>query len=133
MNDFEENVGHWVQALWNFNSGDGKPFPDDEAFINSELGNGVIAECVGIEGEYVRLRAKGRLFRLRPFSLVNLPAPPKFRWGESVRVVAHHPTHSPYRSKIKSFSWHFKNNGYIYFLDGKSKRYDEADLETDRV
>lgn len=52
---------------------------------------------------------------------------PKFEIGRSV-AVKESESNSVYQAKIVRRDWHHKGEAYVYWLDGKSKRYVESDL-----
>jgi hypothetical protein len=61
-------------------------------------------------------------------SLRRRPQPePKFEIGHSV-AVNESESNSAYKAKIVRRDWHHKDETYLYWLEGKSKRYVEADL-----
>jgi len=121
-------AGRWVSCHWNFDAGDGHPHPQDKSLIPKEWRVGCVAQCVAVEGEYVALSYRDQVIRIAPFSAQPLPVPPQFRAGQWVRVRPN-VDHSPCTSTVRSLGWHFKNGHYIYWLDGRTMRYSESELE----
>ena len=121
-------AGRWVLCRWNFDAGQGHPHPQDRSLIPKEWRSSCVAQCVAIEDEYLALSHQERVVRIAPFSAFPLPAPPRFRPGQRVRVRPN-VDHSPFTAAVKSLGWHFKNGHYVYWLERKSTRYSESELE----
>ena len=55
---------------------------------------------------------------------------PRFKIGDGVKVLPLE-DNSEFYSVVNRIVWHTKNRTYNYYLNGKSKRYIERDLEPD--
>ena len=121
-------VGQWVYCRWNFDAGDGHPHPQDISFIPNEWRWGCVAQCVAIDDEYLSLSHRERVIRIATFFAHPLPAPPQFHPGQRVQV---RPSdgHSFFAAPVRKLTWHFRNETYVYWLEGKKTRYFESELE----
>ena len=117
----------WLLVLWSLAAGDGTAHADDWAWISEKVPAGGVAELLGREGEFLRLRFGNRIVRARPFSQKELPTAPRFEPGELVTVETSRGP-SPWCSEVESIGWHHAKRCFVYLLRGKSKRYWEADL-----
>ncbi len=117
----------WVQVLWNFEAEQGSPYPDDSSLIKKECPYGGIAEFIGQDSRFLKLRFGDHIVRVNPFSIVTLPKTPLFSRNEIVKADTTK-GHSEFKSTIEGMAWHFKESLYYYTLKGKSKHYWEEDL-----
>jgi hypothetical protein len=118
-------VGHWVLCRWNAAAGQGGPHPADADKLVPA--GGCTALCVGIDEGYLVLSVDEQRVRLTPFSTRRLPTPPLCVKGSKVSVrsaSAQGPTRA-----VVGLTWHFKDQTYVYWLEGTSKRYAEAQLD----
>ncbi|MDM0018020.1 hypothetical protein [Variovorax saccharolyticus] len=118
-------VGHWVLCRWNADAGQGGPHPADAKKIASA--GGCTALCTSIEEGYLVLSLDGQLVRLMPFSTVRLPTSPLYARGSKVSVRSS--SIQGATTAVVGLTWHFKDQTYVYWLDGTSKRYAEAELD----
>jgi len=121
-------VGRWVRCVWNFDAGNGHPHPQDRLLIPKEWSSYCIAQCVAVEDEYLALSHQERVVRIAPFAARPLPGPPRFHPGQRVQVRPNG-NHSSFAAPVRKLDWHFKNGHYVYWLEGKSTRYPESELE----
>lgn len=118
-------VGHWVLCRWNATAGQGGPHPADADKLVAA--GGCAALCVGIDEGYLVLSVDEQRVRLMPFSTCRLPTPPLYVRGSKVSVRS--ASAQGTTKAVVGLTWHFKNQTYVYWLDGTSKRYAEAELD----
>ena len=129
----ESPVGHWVGCLWNFESSDGKPHPEDAELIKQLCPYGVTTQCIATDGDFFVLRYRNHELRVRPFSIRILPFTPAYKQEERVHTIIGLDVKTELESTIRDIVWHDKRGEYAYFLDGDRRRrrrmYFEDQLE----
>lgn len=88
-----------------------------------------IFECIGIENEYLKIKSRKFILRVKPFLIKGYLPKPKFKWEDKVTLI----TKPESNGIIDDLIWHQKDHTYYYhiILDGKRKtnRYSEIDLD----
>src|SRR5262249_61712009 len=87
-----------------------------------------LVKVVGVGVDLVPCSHQERVRRIPPFAARLLPGPPRFHPGQRVQVRPNGNL-SSFAAPVRKLDWHFKNGHYVYWLEGKSTRYPESDLE----
>ena len=119
----------WVFYPWSPNQGlDYLIHPEDLPVLQSHgLG---ISFCLDDKGDYLKLKFKSVIVRVKKEGVKKILPAPKFYWNQQVRIKT-----SPSLSvEIHDLFWHHKDGDYYYYLlkEGKldKKRYKESELDT---
>lgn len=122
----KDYVGKWLYFPWLKNNQlDHLIHPDDLLRLEG-LG---IVECIGLENDFLIVRDKSNVARVKTDGLKRILPTPLFKWNDMVFEIS-----NPEKvGKVEDFFWHHKRETYLYYLsfDGKkkSRQYQAFELQ----
>lgn len=88
-----------------------------------------LCECIKDEDEYLTVKNKSYLFRIKKEAIKQIMPTPKFTWNDLV----YQKSKPEFTASIEDLFWHYKDEKYFYqiSISGKikSNRYSDKDLE----
>ncbi len=101
--------------------------PNERNFVKTNLTN-TLYHCIGVENEYLVVKSKNKILRIKSDIIKGYLPTPKFKWGDIVYEIGKPNT----KAVIDDLFWHHNKQQFIYYLkvDGKkkTKHYRKDDL-----
>ncbi len=91
--------------------------PNDRDFVKTHLTN-TFYQCIGVEGEYLKVKSKNNLLRIKPRIIKGYLPTPKFIWGDKVIEKGKLDT----EAVIDDFFWHQNKEQYLFYVRVNGKR-----------
>ena len=122
-------IGKWMKYPWiSGYSTDVLMHPEEFTKRQGQFSIG-LAHCIAIENEYMVLKTKNDVFRIKYSEDVTLLPDPPFIWEEEVCEVER----PEVRGIVDDIEWHRVDSEYKYYLivngKRKSRRYNQAELQ----
>jgi hypothetical protein len=122
-------IGKWIDYPWTRGIHPDDVIHSDE--FNKKEGKFSIglAHCIAVENEYLVLKTKDDVFKVKYWDSMSVRPTPEFAWYDEVNEI----DRPEVRGIVDKIIWHSKDKEYKYFLivDGKpkSRRYNPNELQ----
>ena len=114
----------WGRCAWSYEFEKEKIHPEDVENFKFICGQFVVFECIGTDGEYIKVKLGSNTYRVKPEIFTELKEP-KYKIGDIIRI-------KNISATILFNEWHNDKMEHYYYVavngKRKSRRYFESEL-----